>query len=188
MHETMRNVLGPADFANLTGVWHRARSKQTSIKAAWKNTVIQNLCLMHGSAFLSPNMIQKYATWSTMSNDSQWGPCCASGALLVATLQWKPTNMPKLQFTSIYASALFDGFLSNTPFSLLGTDLCGVSSFERQVLQVLTVSFLEVRFRASKKGRSAERRCCPQGGFITTSSTGTSIRAWPVRLQDTKTS
>ena len=70
------------------------------------------------------------------------------------------------KFTSIYTSALFDGFLSNTPFSLLGTDLCGVSSFERQVLQVLTVSFLEVRFRdvsSLQKGSVGRTSLLPPG-------------------------
>lgn len=145
---------------------------------------------MQGSAFLSLNMIEKYPKWSTMSKDGQWGACCASGALLVATLQWKPANMPKLQFATPLLS-LMVSCQTEILFHCL-EQMSGVSSFHRQqVLQVLTVSVLEVwtfrvfRVHASKKGRSAERRCCPQGGFITTSSTP-SIRAW-LRLQDSDT-
>ena len=145
---------------------------------------------MQGSAFLSLNMIEKYPKWSTMSKDGQWGACCASGALLVATLQWKPANMPKLRFATPLLS-LMVSCQTEILFHCL-EQMSGVSSFQRQqVLQVLTVSVLEVwtfrvfRVHASKKGRSAERRWCPQGGFITTSSTP-SIRAW-LRLQDSDT-
>ena len=123
---------------------------------------------MQGSAFLSLNMIEKYPKWSTMSKDGQWGACCASGALLVATLQWKPANMPKLQFATPLLS-LMVSCQTEILFHCL-EQMSGVSSFHRQqVLQVLTVSVLEVwtfrvfRVHASKKGRSAERRCCPPG-------------------------
>ena len=99
----------------------------------------------------------------------------------MVTWQWMPPAMHcpvprKIKYIEIHILKQFETCFCFRAvllhdFSLLGARI-GNCYFQWQVLGRLQVP-------ASRKGRSAERRCCPQGGFIKTSSGAASIWAFP---------